>query len=179
MVTTHPECPYCRQPVADGAKRCKHCLTEIAYVSPPDHGGVCPVCKEQVHSDATKCQHCKVWIGPTKEFRFRFLSSTVRSVGASGDLRVDLGIATGGSVLLLDKGCSFGDIGGSLEVVCACVRECRTTDGVTTCGPWECIGPPGCLDLASAGPGAGSTSGIWREAADAGPAAHRSRRHRH
>jgi hypothetical protein len=96
------------------------------------------------------CKHCKEWIGTETEFRFFPLAEGGCGCGKapSGEVGMSLGIAAGGLAMKVRKPGfgSFGGIGG-LVVTCACTRECRTTDGVTKCTPWECIGPPGCLDL--------------------------------
>jgi len=148
MASRNSECPYCREAVAEGARRCKHCLSDIKFLTRVDHNGVCPLCRERVHVDATVCKHCKEWIGATDEIRLYSLDGGGCGKGGSGGVGISLGIASGGSAMMLRKP-GFGSFGGlnGLVVQCACTRTCTIKDGVETCGPWECIGPPGCLDL--------------------------------
>jgi hypothetical protein len=137
------ECPFCRQNIVAGAKKCKHCLSAIEYAN-PDHGGQCPMCKEEIHPEATRCHHCKEWIGVTKEFLFG-LPNSISSCcsGSKAQLAVEIAVAPGSNIQILRRQSG----GGTTNVDCACVRDCRIVDGVKTCGPWTCTGPPGCLDL--------------------------------
>jgi hypothetical protein len=161
MAKNNSQCPYCREMVAEGAHRCKHCLSDIKLLARADHGGVCPLCRERVNPEATMCKHCKQWIGATTELRFQSLASGSAGCGCGGGksgsggsagVGVSLGIAGGGMAMMLRRP-GFGNFGGfgatndGTNVDCACVRDCVIKDGKTTCGPWECTGPPGCLDL--------------------------------
>lgn len=148
MDSTGARCPYCREAVSGGARRCKHCFSEIEHLDRPDHDGVCPLCREHVHPEASMCKHCKEWIGATREIRLFALDSGGCGKRASGGVGITLGLASDGSAMMLRRPGfgSFGGMGG-LVVQCACTRDCIIKDGVTTCGPWKCIGPPGCLDL--------------------------------
>lgn len=169
MANKNSQCPYCREAVANGALRCKHCLSEIDLLARVDHGGICPWCKERVHADATMCKHCKEWVGAIREIRLQSLASggasaNVKASGSesggcgcggktgSAGVGVSLGIAGGGTAMMLRRPGfgrfgSFGGIDDGTNVDCLCWRDCKIVDGKETCGPWNCKGPPGCLDL--------------------------------
>lgn len=136
------ECPFCRQNIAAGAKKCRHCLSAIEYAK-PDHGGKCPMCKEEIHAEATMCHYCKEWVGVTKEFLFGLPDSTNRCCGGRNAQLVEIAVAAGSNIQILQRPSGRP----ATSVDCGCVRDCRIVDGIKTCGPWVCTGPPGCLDL--------------------------------
>jgi hypothetical protein len=53
-------CPSCREPIAIGALRCKHCRADVESSRRllPQHGGTCPFCREQIDPEARICKHC-------------------------------------------------------------------------------------------------------------------------
>jgi hypothetical protein len=151
--TSTVPCPFCKEPIQEGALKCKHCKSLLA-AEKPDHEGTCPFCRETIQRDAVKCRYCGSWVGPASLSFSPCPCGRSHPVHQPGAFSVGSGVAPGlmPGTSLQRKGQrgyvgpvpAFGRFesgGGPIElpdpIPCELCLRCASVFGYLVCW-WEC-----------------------------------------